>query len=88
MLSAGAGCVTADQAPAAAETSTHRRAPTAWAFIESRPELRNIAHILEFTGYRDILSAPFGGTLLLPTNDVSAWARQQLQQHTHRTYSL
>jgi hypothetical protein len=72
MLSApaGLGYATADEVA----TNLHKRpsAPTAWAFIESRPELRNIALILDYAGYKNALSGSFRGTLLLPTNDVSA----------------
>jgi hypothetical protein len=68
MPSAPAGVATADDVDA----STRLRGPTAWAFIESRPELRNIALILDYAGYRNTLSGSFRGTLLLPTNDVSA----------------
>jgi hypothetical protein len=74
MLSAPAGVATADDVDA----STRLRSPTAWAFIESRPELRNIALILDYAGYRNTLSGPFRGTLLLPTNDVSAFPASAL----------
>jgi hypothetical protein len=77
MLFAPAGCATADDVSLNVDAITRRRAPipTAWAFIESRPELRNIALILDYAGYRNTLSDPFRGTLLLPTNDVSAVPR-------------
>jgi hypothetical protein len=70
MLSAAAGSATAEGVDVA--SIGHNRVPTAWAFIQSRPELRNIALILEYAGYKETLSSSFRGTLLLPTNDVSA----------------
>jgi hypothetical protein len=43
------------------------------AFIDSRPELSTLSQMLRWAGYERRLSGPFYGTLLLPTNDVSAW---------------
>jgi hypothetical protein len=78
MLSAAAGAAyaAADDVPAAETNGGYWHTPTAWAFIQSRPELRNIAQILEFTGFREPLSRPFRGTLLLPTNEVSDWCKR------------
>jgi hypothetical protein len=47
---------------------------TAWDFIQGKPELTIIAGVLEALGRQKTLSQSFTGTLLLPSNAVSAKA--------------
>jgi hypothetical protein len=81
MLSAGAGVASANSEEPVA-TSTLRRAPTAWAFIQSRPELAEAALWLDWAGYKDALTRPFSGTLLLLTTAVSV-SLQHIRQPQH-----